>query len=87
MSWPGYPAVESLPSCSVVEPGVKVRFIVQLTRDSYLLPGLDPCGRTTVESSAKRYRTCDRANLELAEARKYRPFAEARILCLRVKPA
>jgi hypothetical protein len=56
-------------------------YIVELQPDCWLAPwAQDPCGRTLVKASAKRYKSEGAAERALRKARKYRPFAGAVVL-------
>lgn len=55
-------------------------YIVQLEEGVWLAPWSGDPGRTLVQESAKRYGTKRGASLALREARKCRPFANARVV-------
>lgn len=63
-----------------------VAYIVRLESGCWIAPWKGDPGRTCVRDNAQRYATPAAAKRALAQARQYRPFADARIEPAKRKP-
>lgn len=62
-------------------------FVVELEQEVWLSPEFGDPGRTLVIDKAKLFRTLGSAKVGLFKAREYRPFADAKIIPVKVRVA